>query len=144
MAGTALAIVLSWITWYGQSAIRIEMPRPEGAAIVWIDPLHITVQEKADLILITHPHADHFDMASINRLRGEKTIIIGPAEVAKKITGALVLEPGQSRNLEWITIEGVPAYNIVKKDKHPRTSRWLAERRAKLTATRSLTCCPCQ
>jgi L-ascorbate metabolism protein UlaG (beta-lactamase superfamily) len=122
---TALAIVLSWISWYGQSAIRIEMPRPEGAAIVWIDPLNVHVQEKADLILITHPHADHFDMASIKRLRGEKTVIIGPAEVAGKIAGAFVLEPGQSRDLEWIKIEGVPAYNIVKTNRHPRSSLWL-------------------
>jgi L-ascorbate metabolism protein UlaG (beta-lactamase superfamily) len=123
--GTALAIVLSWISWYGQSAVRIEMPRPEGTAIVWIDPLNVTVKEKADLILITHPHPDHFDIASINRLRSEKTVIIAPAEVAAKIAGALVMAPGQSRDLDWIRIEGVPAYNIAKSRPHPRSSGWL-------------------
>jgi L-ascorbate metabolism protein UlaG (beta-lactamase superfamily) len=124
VTGTALAVILTWISWYGQSAIRIEVPSLEGTGIVWIDPLNVNVREKADLILVTHPHPDHFDMASINRLRGEKTVIIGPAEVASKIPGALVMEPGQSRDLEWIKIEGVPAYNIAKRF-HPRSSRWL-------------------
>ena len=101
------------------------MPRPEGTAIVWIDPLNVTVKEKADLILITHPHPDHFDIASINRLRSEKTVIIAPAEVAAKIAGALVMAPGQSRDLDWIRIEGVPAYNIAKSRPHPRSSGWL-------------------
>jgi L-ascorbate metabolism protein UlaG (beta-lactamase superfamily) len=125
MAGTALALVLSWISWYGQSSIRIEMPRPEGAAVIWIDPLKVGVQEKADLILVTHPHADHFDAASITRLRGGSTVIIGPAEIARKVAGAQVLEPGQSKDLGWVTVEGVPAYNIVKAGNHPKGSRWL-------------------
>ena len=125
MTGTALAIVLSWISWYGQSAVRIEMPRPQGTAIVWIDPLNVTVKEMADLILITHPHPDHFDIASINRLRGGTTVVIAPAEVAAKITGALVMAPGQSRDLGWIRIDGVPAYNIAKARLHPRGPGWL-------------------
>jgi L-ascorbate metabolism protein UlaG (beta-lactamase superfamily) len=125
MASTALAVVLSWISWYGQSAIRIEMPRPEGSCIVWIDPYKVDVKEKADLILITHPHSDHLDMASINRLRGEKTVIIGPSDVARKVTGALVMAPGETKDMGWVTVEGVPAYNIVKAGNHPKGSRWL-------------------
>jgi L-ascorbate metabolism protein UlaG (beta-lactamase superfamily) len=67
---------------------------------------------QADLILITHVHADHMDPKMVARLKKPQTLVLGPAAVAKSLPGTTVFRNGESRQFgEW-TIEAVPAYNL--------------------------------
>jgi L-ascorbate metabolism protein UlaG (beta-lactamase superfamily) len=68
---------------------------------------------KADLILITHEHADHLDPTAIARIRTDKTEIITTATCAEKLNGAVVMNNGDTRTALDLSIEAVPAYNLV-------------------------------
>ncbi len=70
---------------------------------------------KADFILITHEHGDHLDPKAINILRKEGTKIILTRACAERVTGGVVMQNGDERNIQGLKIEAVPAYNIVHK-----------------------------
>jgi L-ascorbate metabolism protein UlaG (beta-lactamase superfamily) len=123
MAAMAAPIddVLAKIKWYGQAGVRID-----AGIIIWIDPYRINVKENADLILITHSHSDHYDPGSIAKLKGPNTVILAPADVASRIGAqSEVFEPGMRREMEKVVVEGVNAYNVVKKMNHPKEKNWL-------------------
>ncbi|MBN8249866.1 MAG: MBL fold metallo-hydrolase [Verrucomicrobia bacterium] len=76
---------------------------------------------RADLILVSHDHGDHFDTATLNAVRQEGTRIIAPAAVFSRMSAALraltlPLANGAETNAFGIRIEAVPAYNA----NHPR------------------------
>jgi L-ascorbate metabolism protein UlaG (beta-lactamase superfamily) len=70
---------------------------------------------KADLILITHEHQDHFDMNAIKKIKTNKTKIIANRNSAQKIgKGAVqVMANGDTVEAAGLKIEAVPAYNLV-------------------------------
>ena len=70
---------------------------------------------KADLILITHEHRDHFDPKALSLLRTEKTVMILTNTLAKQVEGGIVMNNGDVRSIEGLKIEAVAAYNIVHK-----------------------------
>ena len=67
---------------------------------------------KADLILITHHHGDHLDTAAIADIRTNATTIILTSKCAETVRGT-VMKNGDVRNVMGMTIEAVPAYNLV-------------------------------
>jgi L-ascorbate metabolism protein UlaG (beta-lactamase superfamily) len=67
---------------------------------------------KADLILITDIHGDHFDPAGIDKVRKPGTTVIGPKVVVEKLPEASALSNGETRNWNKWTIEAVPMYNL--------------------------------
>jgi L-ascorbate metabolism protein UlaG (beta-lactamase superfamily) len=69
---------------------------------------------KADLILITHEHYDHFDPASIAALSKPETEVLAPASVVAKFPSAKPIANDQTRQWKQWTIEAVAAYNIVR------------------------------
>lgn len=83
-------------------------------AIVWIDPWTQAPLEgpKADLILITDIHRDHFDPEAIARVKKEDTRIVAPPAVAADLPGAITLRNGESMELGSIRITAVPMYNL--------------------------------
>jgi L-ascorbate metabolism protein UlaG (beta-lactamase superfamily) len=102
------------ITWYGQNSLRIEL---EGK-IIWIDPVGISVDEKADVILITHGHGDHYAPSLIKRLTGPSTVVLMGFDAPESFTYQRV-KPGDVRTFSALTVEAVPMYNI-KKSAHPK------------------------
>lgn len=71
---------------------------------------------KADLILVSHSHGDHFSAAKIDAVRGPNAIIIAPQAVFNGLSSAqraltIVLTNGASTNVLGLTVEAVPAYN---------------------------------
>jgi len=77
---------------------------------------------KADLILISHDHGDHFDSGTINTLTNAGTQIVVPHYVYNNnLTPAqraiaIALTNGVSTNVMDLTVEAIPAYN----NNHPR------------------------
>ncbi len=51
------------ISWLGHSSVKIK-----GRIAIYIDPWKIGAEEKADLILISHSHGDHFLPGDIRKL----------------------------------------------------------------------------
>ena len=68
---------------------------------------------KADYILITHEHHDHFDQAAIDALRKESTWLVTNARCADMAGWGKALANGESLQLAF-GIEAVPAYNTTE------------------------------
>src|SRR5439155_19660163 len=79
---------------------------------------------KADLILIGHAHADHFDNTTLNGVTNLTTRILAPSVVYNGMTTPLkaittVLTNGASTNILGLHIDAIPAYNLTA-SYHPR------------------------
>ncbi|MBF0227400.1 MAG: MBL fold metallo-hydrolase [Desulfobacterales bacterium] len=85
---------------------------------IYIDPFgklaDYSQLPKADIILITHEHLDHFDPEAIRMIKTEKTDIVLTQNCSKKITG-LIIKNGDIQTVQGIKIEAIPAYNIIHK-----------------------------
>lgn len=84
---------------------------------IYIDPVRTSGSydnlPKADLILVTHEHSDHLDADLINDLRKQTTILLSSEKAAAKIPWAQVMKNGDKNIVNGITVEAIPAYNIV-------------------------------
>lgn len=79
-------------------------------------PANFTGLPKADLILVSHSHGDHFDTNAINTLSTTNTVIVAPQAVYNSMNATLrarttILRNGDSTNLLGLGIEAIPAYN---------------------------------
>ena len=82
-----------------------------------------TAMPKADYILVTHEHGDHFDRAAIKTLSGEGTKLITNKRCAEMIGYGQVMVNGDVTKIaKDITIEAVPAYNTTegRQQFHPK------------------------
>lgn len=109
------------ISWLGHSSVKIRA----GKQVVYIDPWKLKKgAEKADIILISHSHYDHFSPGDVNKIRKEGTVILASADVAPELDGARALRPGDRVAVGETEIEAVPSYNL-NKAFHPREKGWL-------------------
>lgn len=76
---------------------------------------------KADYILVTHEHPDHFDLNAIAACKKESTKFFSSGNVAKRLTGSVVKVPGEHVDLikDVISFDTIPAYNTT-----PANSKW--------------------
>jgi len=70
---------------------------------------------KADIILITHEHSDHFDLSAIKILQTNQTTLVLTEACAKKISGGMVMKNGDVQIIQGIKFEAIPAYNMIHK-----------------------------
>ncbi|MBN2214840.1 MAG: MBL fold metallo-hydrolase [Bacteroidales bacterium] len=73
---------------------------------------------KADLIVITHEHSDHFDLTAIKHLTKKETKLIVTGECVHSteyLSNAEILKNGDKTTYNGIRVEAVPAYNIKHK-----------------------------
>ena len=110
-AGAAAADRPAGLHWLGQSAFRID-----GPPVVYVDPFRLRDGlPKADIILITHAHADHCSPADVAKIRTAKTVVVGARDVAAKLPAPVeVIAPGETRTVMGVRIRAVPAYNVGK------------------------------
>jgi L-ascorbate metabolism protein UlaG (beta-lactamase superfamily) len=86
--------------------------------VVHIDPVFryadYTKMPKADLILVTHEHGDHLDETAIRDLMKEGTSIIWTKKCSEKVNieSSIVMINRETKTVQNIKIEAVPAYNI--------------------------------
>ncbi|MFO7657822.1 MAG: MBL fold metallo-hydrolase [Bacteroidales bacterium] len=88
--------------------------------IIHIDPTSeeadYTNMPKADLILVTHHHGDHFDMGAIKKiLKQDSKLVISQKckDNSEELQDAVVMKNGDKISLLGIHILAVPAYNMV-------------------------------
>jgi L-ascorbate metabolism protein UlaG (beta-lactamase superfamily) len=118
---------LHGLDWLGHAGFRIRT----RAGVVYIDPYRVEGGPRADLILITHDHFDHFSRDDITRLATKGTTAIGPATVIEQLKGrTLSITPGQVLEIAELEIRALPAYNTNKVDSegkpfHAREAGWV-------------------
>ncbi len=69
---------------------------------------------KADIILITHQHGDHYDTAAINQIMTKKTSLVVNGEIYETNMLGEVMKNGDTKIIQGIKIEAVPAYNLTR------------------------------
>lgn len=82
-----------------------------------------TMIPKADFILVTHEHQDHFDREAIKQLTKDQTQLITNKRCGDMLGYGTVLANGDNRQLSAdIRVEAVPAYNTTEASKqfHPK------------------------
>jgi L-ascorbate metabolism protein UlaG (beta-lactamase superfamily) len=103
------------ITFIGHGTLMLAF----GGKVIHVDPwtqlADYSKLPKADLILITHEHRDHLDLKAVEILRKERTAIVCPKISAEQVKGATVMNNGDVKTVEGLTIKAVPAYNLVHK-----------------------------
>ncbi len=106
------------VLWLGHDSFRLK-----GVKTVYVDPWKLAPgAEKADVVLVTHEHHDHFSKDDIAKIARPDTVVVGPASVTKQLTGKTVtVQPGEKRVVEGVPIETVAAYNVNKKF-HPQSA----------------------
>ena len=102
------------------SSIRIEYDGRE----IEIDPcsnlrgrtVDYSAMPKADILLVTHEHFDHYDTAAIALLTKENTQLMMNRRCVELYGSGTAMENGDKRQLvgDEITLEAVPAYNTTE------------------------------
>ena len=111
-----------------QNSVRIK----DSHGMIYIDPFRITGNPNdAALIFITHDHYDHFSPEDIARVAGDNTTLIVPEKMKNKaqkaaelVNSVVTVSPGESREINGLEFETVPAYNHMKPF-HPRSAGWV-------------------
>ena len=76
------------LTRYVQSTFKIKAP----GKVIWVDPIMVDAEQvgedKADVVLLTHEHFDHFNVDSINACSKEGTVLVcNNSGIISKIQG---------------------------------------------------------
>jgi L-ascorbate metabolism protein UlaG (beta-lactamase superfamily) len=106
------------ITWLGHASVLMK----DGPCTVFIDPWKTARGlPRADFILITHDHRDHYSSQDVEALSKETTRVIAPMPTPL-VTD--LISAGETLSFGTISVTAIPAYNIKKKF-HPRENGWV-------------------
>lgn len=101
------------ITFIGHATLMMSF----GGKNIYVDPTTQIADysnlPKADLIIITHEHSDHFDLKAIDQLKTVKTEIVATETVAAKLKGIAIMKNDEVKTIRGLEIKAVPAYNLV-------------------------------
>jgi len=96
------------LKWLGHASFKLT-----NGNIIYVDPYNINDSEKADIILISHGHYDHYSIEDIKRISKDDTDIVTTKDAPKKLS-VTSMKAKDKLHLKNIKIEAVPAYNINK------------------------------
>ncbi|MFX0038946.1 MAG: MBL fold metallo-hydrolase [Promethearchaeota archaeon] len=111
---------------YGSACIRIN-----SEIIIYFDPVNLSeenMKKKADIILLTHSHDDHFSVDTIENLVKPTTIIVCPFDCEEPLLqehfdfNIYIVKPRDSIKLNQVKIEVVSAYSS---SAHPDSEGWV-------------------
>lgn len=104
------------VTPVGHGSLRLEY----GGKVIHVDPYSevadYSAQPDADWVWITHDHPDHYDPAALEAVQTENTRYIMDKTSAEKFGGeaVTVMENGDKTTADGVTVQAVPAYNLVQ------------------------------
>lgn len=103
------------ITFVGHASLIFEWKNE----VIHIDPSSREANyyqlPKATKVFVTHHHGDHCDPASLKAITVDKTKTFISSIAHEKWNQGMVLRPDQTVTIDEITIETLPAYNLVHK-----------------------------
>lgn len=103
------------VTLVGHASLMFEY----AGKVIHVDPYsniaNYSRLPKADLIMITHEHADHLDTTAINKIKKADTHFITSETVAGILGYGEVMSNGGHSHWGNLHIDAVPAYNIAHK-----------------------------
>jgi L-ascorbate metabolism protein UlaG (beta-lactamase superfamily) len=101
------------ITFIGHGTLMFQY----NGKIIHVDPwtklADYTRLPKADIILLTHHHQDHFDLKALEQVQTADSRILLTQTCAKSVAGGIVMKYGDVQNIDGFQIEATPAYNLV-------------------------------
>ncbi|MFB6204469.1 MAG: MBL fold metallo-hydrolase [Candidatus Nanohaloarchaea archaeon] len=105
------------VEWLNHASFKL---KDSDGFVVYVDPWSDFLEgdeEKADAIISTHDHFDHFDKKAIQSLKKRDTVLVCTSESEDEVPEDLsykVIEPGRSVKAHGLRVKGVHAYNIDK------------------------------
>ena len=109
------------VEWLGHASMKIQ---DSDGFTVFIDPWSDLLpdqdfadMDKADIIISTHDHFDHFDIEAIQALKKRETILVCTEESESDVPEDVshdVLKPGRRVQSHGLEIRGFHAYNVDK------------------------------
>ena len=114
-SAAGLPDTVSKLHWFGTSAILYH-----GSQNIYFDPVTLEgILPPADIILISHAHADHADLESLKKIIVPGTILIISPNVNSFFTThaheigvvAMILGEGESAEVGEVQIKAVPAFD---------------------------------
>ena len=103
------------ITFIGHGSLMMKF----NNKIIHVDPFSEVADysqfPKADIVLVTHEHGDHLDLDALGHVRTERSIIVLTELCAPKVKDGIIMHNGETREVGGLTVNAVPAYNIVNK-----------------------------
>ncbi len=119
--------MLDNLHWLGHSGFRLE-----GLKTIYFDPCQVSRDSvKADIILVTHEHDDHYSPETLKLISSKNTVIVTDRAVARKIEDTKLvyrdikaLSPGDDIDVYSVKINAVASYNT-NKHFHSRNSKKL-------------------
>ena len=101
------------ITFIGHGSLMLKF----SGKVIHVDPYSKLADyaklPKADLIFLTHEHQDHLDPVALQQITTAKTKVALTEKCAEKVPGGIIMHNGDTREIEGIAVEAVPAYNLV-------------------------------
>ena len=101
------------ITFIGHGSLMFTF----NGKVIHVDPFSKLAEysklPKADMLLITHEHRDHLDLKAVEAVRTDKTILVLTETCAASLKGGIIMKNGDTKTVDGLKIEAVPAYNLV-------------------------------
>ena len=102
--------LVSKLYWLGHDSFRLD-----GPPVIYFDPWKLKDSlPTADLVLVSHEHADHCSPEDVKKVSGPGTVVVASATAAEKLPGARIVRPGDRVTVSGVEIEAVRAYNVNK------------------------------
>lgn len=112
------------VTFFKHASLALEY----NGLHIYIDPVNQYAKygklPKADAVLVTHSHYDHFDLEVIRKIAKNGTVVVCDKVSAEAFDfNCITMLPGSiATPLEGVQVQAVPAYNITEGhlDFHPK------------------------
>ncbi len=122
-----------FVKWFGHASFLLK--DENGRKLLFLDPFELKdVKDKADLVLITHAHFDHWSPVDLRKVLKESTNVVAVNGCSRLSLSATLpperfhmTEPFKEFSMEGIKVKTIPAYNInpVRLKAHPRENNWV-------------------